>query len=329
MTLKRFYGVMWLVIILPASAAWAAEPTPSALEWLEKMSRAAQTLNYAGTFVYLQGTHMKAMRIFHKADASGEHERLVSLNGSAREVLRHNNVVTCIIPDSKSVVVEKRLPHKYFSIALPRETAQLIEYYRLSLLGQARVAGRESQIVGIEPKDRYRYGYRLWLDKVSGLLLKSALLNETGEPVEQVMFTSLKLNRPIPSVDLRPTTIDKGYTWYVDKNDGHYAATRRGEWRVTELPAGFMRVVDEKHHLAGSRKPVQHMVFSDGLATVSVYIEKMGPRKQLLQGLSDMGAVHVYGAEIHGHQVTVVGEVPAATVEMIGRSIHYQPNAAK
>ena len=327
MTLKRFYGVMWLVIVLPVSTAWAAKP--SALDWLEKMSRAAQTLNYSGTFVYLQGTHMKAMRIFHKVDASGEHERLVSLNGSAREVLRHNNVVTCIIPDSKSVVVEKRLPHKYFSIALPRETAQLVKYYHLSLFGQARVAGRESQIVGIEPKDHYRYGYRLWLDKSSGLLLKSALLSETGEPVEQVMFTSLKLNRAIPSVDLRPATIGKGYTWYVDKNNGHYPAAYRGEWRVTRLPAGFMRVVDEKHRLAGSRKPVQHMVFSDGLATVSVYIEKMGQRKQLLEGLSDMGAVHVYGTEIHDHQVTVVGEVPAATVEMIGRSIRYQPNAAK
>lgn len=318
-------------LCLTATAAVAQE---DARDWLRQMSTASQELNYRGTFVYLHQGRLEAMRIIHRAsDDAGEQERLVALTGDAREVIRDQDRVTCILPRSKAVMVGRSLPRKPFPAALPRDLDDLTDNYEFLVQGEERVAGLPARIVLIRPRDAYRYGYRLWLDSGSRLLLKSELIDTGGQAVEQIMFTELELLDTIPESELQSDLRGEDYT-----RKGHdRTATAEGAvagdavsasgWTVTRLPPGFMLTHSNRHALpsAGSAE-VEHLVFSDGLATVSVYIEPESASDQPgLAGASRMGAVNALGLRQNGHQITVVGEVPQMTVERMGESVQRKP----
>ncbi len=321
---------LYLLLLLSFAAYGAEDSAKQAQAWLEKMAHAVKTLNYEGSFIFIHDDQIEAMRIVHAADADGEHERLISLNGSAREILRDNNLLTCILPDSRTVVVEKSRPRNYIPQGLLDLDKSLSKYYSLNMLAKDRMTGRAAQVIQIKSRDQYRYGYRLWLDDSTGMLLKSDLVNEAGKPIEQMMFTSLHIVDRIPHADLKPEVSGQGYNWFREPKSGSAARPATGgvaerRWRVTHLPPGFNMTMHNEHGIPTSRMPVDHMMFSDGLASVSVYIEAPNPREKLFKGVSHMGAVNAYGAVVSGHQVTVVGEVPKATVMMIGKSVVYQP----
>ncbi len=291
--------------------------------WLDRMSRAMQTLNYQGTFVYLHGGEIESMRIVHSRDESGERERLLSLNGEAREVIRDDRSVTCIWPGSRSVTVSKSRPRTPFPSTIP-EASQLAERYRFRLLaGDARIAGMPARILDIEPRDEFRYGYRLWIDRETHLLLRSDLLDERGRPVEQVMFTELQVLDHIPEERFRPILNGTGYTW-VNEQDVETMAPDP-MWVVSRLPAGFALKQRAKKPMQPNAKGVEHLVVSDGLATASIFIEPLQSGQQRFEGPSRMGAVNVFGTIQRDYQITVVGEVPAATVEYIARAVVYNP----
>ena len=308
------------------SAAAAGAATDDARDWLRQMSEASLGLNYRGTFVYLHNGRLEAMQIVHRAAKDGEQERLVALTGDAREVLRDKDNVTCILPNSKAVMVDKSLPRQPFPAALPRDLDELTDTYEFLVLGEERVAGRvPARIVAIRPLDAYRYGYRLWLDRDSHLLLKSELIDRAdGHAVEQMMFTDVEILDAVSDAALTPSLRGDGYTWHEQKDraaaDDH-SALGESNWSVTGLPAGFMRTHHNRHVMPSAAVPVEHMVFSDGLATVSVYIEPRQAGAQGLSGHSNMGAVNALGVQAGDHQITVVGEVPRLTVERIGRSV--------
>ena len=176
------------------------------------MSVAMQTLNYQGTFVYLHGSEIETMRIIHSRDESGELERLLSLNGEAREVIRDNNSVTCIWPGTRAVTVSKARPRKPFPASIPK-AEELDAHYRIVTQGEARIAGMPARVVAIQPRDEFRYGYRIWLDRETDLLLRSDLLDNTQRPVEQVMFTELQVVDHIPAERFKPVLSGTGYTW--------------------------------------------------------------------------------------------------------------------
>ncbi|HSS66086.1 MAG TPA: sigma-E factor regulatory protein RseB domain-containing protein, partial [Gammaproteobacteria bacterium] len=197
---------------LSFAGTWTERP---AGEWLEKMARAAQSLNYDGTFVYRNGDRMESMRIIHLATPAGERERMFSLTGAAREVLRDSEKVTCILPDNQSVVVKKSRPRSVtLRVFDPREG--FARHYDLSSQPGERVAGRKTALIKVTPKDEYRYGYRLWLDRVTGLLLKSELVGDSGRALEQIVYTDIKLPATIPEELLEPAISGEGYTWYTD-----------------------------------------------------------------------------------------------------------------
>ncbi|MGA7801177.1 MAG: MucB/RseB C-terminal domain-containing protein [Gammaproteobacteria bacterium] len=294
-----------------------------ARQWLQKMSHAVETLNYEGTFVYLHAGRMDAMHIIHRYGPDGEQERLVSLTGAAREVIRNNRTVTCVLPDSKSVVVNKSLPRTPFPGVLPDNLDRLSQDYSFQVLGSDRMTGVAARVIAIKPKDRYRYGHRLWLAKDTDLLLKSDVTDRHGVPVEQVMFTRLAVKQDIPESVFNPALNGKDFTWYRSSG-GKVPPTGKLpiEWQVANLPSGFQLVHHSRHRLPSGDNLVDHMVYSDGLATVSVYIEKPdSDDRDRLRGASSMGALNAYGGTVDGYQVTVVGEVPEATVSMIGRSV--------
>lgn len=333
-TVKHLVLALFLITVLVGETVLAeGQGTPHTASnsldkvqvWLRKMSRAAHTLNYEGAFVYSFDNHMHAMRIVHSADTTGERERLVSLNGPAREVIRDHNLVTCILSDDRSVLVENAHPSKQFPPAFPINTETLNTYYSFALAGTERMAGRPAQKIIIRPRDNYRYGYTLWVDKKTGLLLRTNLLNATSKPVEQFMFTDIKYLKHVPDKWLKPSVSGKKFTWYEpDKLGDNMPSSSPRHWQVTELPSGFKLDVYRRHKLAPERPAVVHMVFSDGMASVSVFIEKLSNQTDTLLGSSRIGAVNAYGRHLDDHYVTVVGEVPQDAVQLIANSLVYK-----
>lgn len=316
--------ILALLLLVPVLALAADSSSEDARKWLDKMAYAMKSLNYEGTFVHLQDNQIEAMRIYHGVDEQGEHERLLSLTGEAREIVRDNDVLRCILPDSRAVVVEKSRSKHYIPAALLEIGSKLGSHYDFKVLGMDRMVGMTAQVVGVMPRDPYRYGHRLWLDEHTGMLLKSDLVNEQGEVVEQLMFTSLKLQKKIPMHQLKPAISGRNFTWYNDNSEAVTVGNKKA-WSVTQLPAGFMMSMHQNHGLPTSKMPVEHLMFTDGLSSVSVFIEKPEHVKEILKGASRMGAVNVYGTMVAGHQVTVMGEVPQAAVVLIGESVRYSP----
>ncbi|QKT02404.1 MucB/RseB C-terminal domain-containing protein [Ectothiorhodospiraceae bacterium 2226] len=322
-------GVKFIGCILLCAVAGTAiaEDSVEPQVWLERMSEALRTLNFDGTFVYMHDGQMHAMRIIQSADEQGKAERLVSLTGHPREVIRDADLVTCILPDSKSVVVETSRSNRGFPMILPTRLDELERHYTFAAHGEDRVAGRVARKFAIQPRDGYRYGYELWLDVENHLLLKANLVNEQGEAVEQFMFTELQVLDQVPAALMQPSVSGKEYAWHRQKETKADSRPERSPWQVSALPEGFSLEVHRKNYLSTSMMPVEHMVFTDGLSSVSVFIEEQSLDQEPIVGRSRMGAVNAYSRVVAEHQVTVVGEVPAATVRMIGESIAPTPDA--
>jgi sigma-E factor negative regulatory protein RseB len=309
------------LLLLLAAVVAPAHAEDTARQWLEAMSEALQNLNYDGTFVYLHDGKLEAMRIIHQRDGEDEKERLVSLTGSAREVIRDNQSVTCIMPDSKSVMVGRSRPRQPFPV-VPRDLDSIENFYRFERVGDDRMAGVMTQVVSITPRDVYRYGYRFWIAKDSKMLLKSDLTGAHGAPIEQMMFTQLGVGNEVSESGMPVSAGEEAPAWH-HQDIGGAAPGDPGEprWVVRRLPDGFSLTHYQRKRMQPGGEGTEHLVYSDGLATVSVYVEMASADGDSLMGLSSMGAMNAYGAIVDGHQVVVVGEVPAATVEMMARSI--------
>ena len=302
------------------SVVWAES---DARQWLERMSMASQSLNYTGTFVYQRQGNLEAMQIIHARDESGERERLRSLTGPKREVLRDNQVVTCILGDRQSVVVNKSRPRTPFPVSFPTELMDLERNYSFKVLDEDRVAGLTCRVVAVEPRDEYRYGRRLCVHDESHLLLRSELTADKGQAIEQVMFTTVEFPKVISGQKLLPDLDGADFTWQREPTDqpkkDDTAADSR--WKVSRVPDGFMLTDHGWHQLSADDPGVEHWVYSDGLASVSVYIEKSMKDGEPYSGVSYRGALNAYGTMVGGHYVTVVGEVPRQTVELIAKSV--------
>lgn len=318
-----------LLAAVPAAQVWAGS-SGEAREWFSRMTRATQTLNYDATFVYMQGRRLEAMRIIHGADGDGERERMISLSGSPREIIRDSSGVAYILPNRNSIIVEGQRARTPFVGGGRINTEQVAQYYDFLMVGSDRMAGHKAKVIAIRPKDQYRYGYRLWLDERSGMLLKSELISTNGAVLEQVMLTNFNLLDEVPSSALEPSLGGEGFVWAREPKDTGEAVERGDDWQATRLPDGFALTLHERHRLPEGGTPVEHLLFGDGLASVSVFIEKMEEgSKHLLKGASHVGAVNAYGTVVAGHQVTAVGEVPQATVSLIGQSVQYNPAGGK
>jgi sigma-E factor negative regulatory protein RseB len=315
--LTRFL-ILGLSLLAPAVHA-----DNSAHQWLAKINDAAESLSYEGVFVYLHDGRMEAMRVVRAVNDGAAKERLYSLNGEAREIIRDREQLWCYLPGRKIGVHEyRKAVDSSFPSLLPDDISGLDENYEISVGRRARIADRITRLISIVPRDAYRYGYNLWADVDSGLLLKADLINGDGEPIEQYMFTHVAIGAPIPAADLKPRTPKGELVWHGEQGlPGGDAAPAEG-WTVAKVPAGYRLTASIIRMMPMRNAPVLHLVYSDGLSTVSVFIERLsGKGLQHVKGLSRMGAVHAFGDVVDGHQITVVGEVPAATVDLMGHSV--------
>ena len=312
----------------------AEEPSSQEVTtWLHKMEQAVHQLNYEGTFVYLLDNHMEPMYLLHTAQGGQERERLVSLNGMPRQVVRDNYSIICVLPDQRSVSAELR------SGANPTETSsgdlsQLTENYEFHVYGTERVAGRKARVILIVPRDNLRYGHRLFLDVNSALPLKSELLDKEGKPISQIMFTNLRI---APTISLEKNTdesvnlvTEDQYSWVNQQPSLRLPDEDRERigWSFPGLPKGFRLRVHSRKAAAKGRAAVDHFVFSDGLATLSVYVEK-AQTQHGLNGESQVGTVNVFGTNKDGYQITAVGEVPPQTVRQLAQMIEQKDQDAE
>jgi len=319
-----------LVLQVPL-AGHAGGSTKEAREIIDRMSEARKSLSFEGILVYQRGKNLYSMRIIHKADKGRERERLISLSGPARELVRDERQTTCVFPDNRAVMVVKNRFSEIFPAPLPKPIEQIENLYSFSVLGKDRVAGREAWVVRIQPKDPDRYEHKLWIDAASYLLLKSHILDSQGETLEEVLFTRIKLRDFIPDSLLTPKLAGEGYTWYRNEPGGNKADDGSGaKWTVNWLPEGFAMRGYEEQAITPSRPAVDHLFFSDGLATFSVFVEKSAaPAADGVESQTSLGAVNTYTWMTDGYQVTVVGELPAVTVRRVAGSIAGKEIAGK
>lgn len=320
----RFLLHLSLVMTLALPGISLATDNDKAIQILENMTEAAKNLTYEGVFAYQSGKNLQSIRIYHRADARGELERLISLNGAAREVIRSNDMVTCVNPDGKQVSVSRRPLGRGFPSDLPRRLNSATPFYEVQLGDMDRIAGRKAHELIITPVDSYRYGYRLWVDTDTHLLLKSELIGSDGDVLETFAFSAINTDVHIPDHKFRSQMTGEEMTWHRSEPENPVntaAQSRQSRWHAGWLPDGFALVAYQTRLRASNGADVEQRVYSDGLSSVSVFIEKIRARHNHLRGGSHVGAINAFGTIMHAHFVTVVGEVPPKTVEKIGSNI--------
>ncbi|MBI2296791.1 MAG: MucB/RseB C-terminal domain-containing protein [Betaproteobacteria bacterium] len=323
--------LIWPIVFLGLSApAFAAEESASqdGLAWLKKMASASRQLNYSGIFVYRHGTQTEASRIVHYVNAAGGvFEKLETLDGPAREVIRTNDQVTCYLPDSKTVIIEKRSARRFPALLPEQLTSGVADHYTVREAGRDRVAGFDCQVVVLEPKDKLRYGHQFCAEAGSGLPLRARTLNEKNEPLESFAFTEIKIGGGFNRDKVKSRYAAKSKDWKIDRSALPIAETpAETGWVLASQPAGFKKLTELKRSIAGRAAAVSHIVYSDGLAAISVFIEPL-PKSRPAQSLSYQGAVNIYTRPIADYLVTVLGEAPAATVMQIANSLEFRGTA--
>lgn len=318
----RSVTVLWVCLV--AGPLYAADT--DGLELLKRMSEAMHVNNYSGTFVYRHKDKVETLKIVHGNTPDGIKERLITLSGKPREILRNDSVVTCIWPENQRVLVDKSRPGSNFPGLIPQDPARLAAHYNVSVQDKPqRIADRDCRVVDVMPKDEYRYGYRLWIDEETYLLVRSDLLNENNEAVEQVMFTELVVYDEVPVEALKPEfEVDDGFRQRETDDFSDIVSTDKARWQSTNLPSGFFMQTWKKRVNKSGNTTVEQLVYSDGLASVSVFIEP-NKSKKMLSGSRRRGALNVYGKIFDNYHITVVGEVPGQTVKQIAESVELKP----
>ncbi|HLB15965.1 MAG TPA: MucB/RseB C-terminal domain-containing protein [Burkholderiales bacterium] len=301
----------------------AAQENADAISWLQRIYRSTERLSYTGTFVYQQGEQVESSRITRIVDASGVHERLEALDGTPREIVRVNEEVKCYLPQTMTVKVERQADTTPFP-AMRADARELVPYYDIRKGETERIAGYDCQSIILEPKDKLRYGHKLWADLATGMLVKAKTFNEKHEVVEQFTFTQLQIGGRIERDQVKSRFAGKGRDWRVESAATVPADLARHGWLLRSLPAGYRKITEMKRNL-GASVDVGHIVLSDGLAAMSVFIEPLAAKPSLGPlGPSRQGAVNVYTRKLDGYLVTVVGEVPAESVKLIANSLEYR-----
>jgi sigma-E factor negative regulatory protein RseB len=312
--------ILALTALLAAPRALAEDVTA----WLERTAAAARDLNYIGTIVYQHGARVETSRLIHWNDGGSEREKLVSLDGPPREVIRSGSEARCYYPEAKLIRVEPRALRNAFPSLSLAERRALFGNYLFHKAEAGRVAGLAAQAYVFEPKDGLRYGRKFWVDDATGLLLKARIANERGDVIEQFSFTDLTIGAKIDSKMLEPTWTATAPDWRMQNAATGEIVPRDTGWFVGRLPAGFSKIAEGYRSLHARRDPVVHLVYSDGLVAVSVFIEKGGSIPPRPLGLSQQGGVNVYVRPVDDRIVTVLGEVPGTTVRQIAYSVSHR-----
>lgn len=331
----------WGVFAILASAAAVAADGPR--QWLERMNHALTANDYEGTFSHWQDGKVEMLRIIHRVENGEVRERLVSLDNSGREFIRTGTELACYLPDKRTVLVEKRAAESPLLGNFPSFDQSSTRFYDIREVERTRVNRRHTRLIAVTPKDEFRYGYKLWIDDSTAMPIRSQLCDAKGRIIEQVVFSELTFNAHIPDSAFKPEVSTEGFQWLRnDQGSPAFAGGAPVLWNALKLPPGFRMTVRSAQVMPGSSDPVAHLVYSDGLAAVSVFVEVQttsaappassttGPLRSSqsatappspTSSVARVGSTSAFSTFVEGHKVTAVGEVPPETVEFIANSV--------
>ena len=320
MQLPRLQALVWPALavgqLFCTAAAMAERVEPN--EWLSRMGTAVQTTSYEGTVIRIQDGKAEALKVVHTMSDGVIREKVVAQEGNGIEIIRNGNEVHCILPDRQSVLVEEWDDQSTLFSTLPSSEVRFGSEYDVSIVREERVAGRQTVLVAIRPHDGYRYGHRIWLDTETAFPLQTQLIGEDGMALEQVKFADISLNKTIEASALAPSYSTENFRWLTQPSR-HISHALETEWASTDMPQGFQAVSTHGETMPGSDAVVTHIMYSDGLASVSVFIARGD--SSVSEGPSRVGGSNSYSVVIDGHRVTAVGGVPAMTVEQIATTM--------
>jgi sigma-E factor negative regulatory protein RseB len=309
--------------LLAAANVCAGESRVSP-DWLKIVAFAAHQTNYSGVFVYQYDDNVKTSRITHVVEPDSEYERLESLDGPKREIIRHHGQVWNYV-NHKMVQMDSQSGRGSFPSLLPGQLSALSENYQVKEMGMERVAGYSAQVILLQPKDSLRYTHKIWVHSDSGLLLKAAVLGDKNQMVEQYTFTQLqiggKIDRSWVKRGASAVSRDAGLPKPSERAKG--TTPVNSGWVVDALPAGFKKTMEVQRPSHDRHVPMTQLVFSDGLSAISVFIEIADADEDDADGLSSRGAMNLYRKVMGLHLVTVVGEVPPRAVIQVLDSVRY------
>jgi sigma-E factor negative regulatory protein RseB len=323
------------VALVSAPSAWAQSGSadapaqaPEVRAWLLRIHEAASRQNFQGTFVVTGGGAVSSARIAHYCEGKNQFERSESLDGQARFIYRHNELVQTVWPASRVAMVEQRSLPASFPALLQAGDDRIVDFYDVHPQGVDRVAGYEARVLLVKPKDGYRYGYRLWADQASGLLLRADVLGERGDVLETSAFSEVTIGvKPQPESVLQPMKKLDGFR--VLRPVLTPTRLEAEGWSVRQPAPGFRQVSCLKRPMEGtglvdksSAEPqVLQTIYSDGLTYVSLFIEPFNPQRHTRPMLASVGATQTLMQQQGDWWITVVGDVPPATLRTFAREL--------
>ena len=306
-----------------ACTAQAAPGDP--MNWLQRAAQAARQASYEGTYVHTNGERTSTVRISHVNQAGEEHERIEPLDGATHEIVRRNDEMYCRFPDAKTVKLDPRITARFFPAILTGAVDTIAANYDVKLGKSERVLGFECQWIRLEPRDNARFAQRMCSDVNTGLILRAKTLNEQHQVIEQYTFTDLKVGPHVGRNDLKSIFRARSRQWFSDGQPRDEAASAETGWLVARPPSGFQKVSEIKRTLPGRSQPVSQIVFTDGLASLSVFVEPNVAPARSGEASSEDGTTSFFVRPMGDQLVTVLGEVPLATAQQVARSVARRP----
>ncbi|TAJ64350.1 MAG: transcriptional regulator [Variovorax sp.] len=315
-----------------ASAQAAGEPPAmSVTEWLQRMHAGARQRNYVGTFVVsAPGGDLSSARIWHVRDGEQQIERIEALSGPQRSTFRRNQSVMTFLPEAKVVKVEKRENLDLFPNLPDKQDSSIGEFYDVRPIGKDRVAGFDADVVQLTPHDGLRFGYRIWSERRTGLVVKLQTLDDQSRVVEQSAFSELQLDVPVKAQALAQMMANTaGYR--IEKLELERTSAQDEGWTLSTPVAGFKPRSFFRRPAAGGDKNAAtqdrtvQWIFSDGLASVSLFIERYDAKRAPRDGVLTIGATNAIRRRLpepaNDWWLTAVGEVPQQTLDAFAQSL--------
>ena len=326
MTSTVTHGLRRVLPALAVGVACSAQAAPSdPLAWLQRASQAARQASFEGTYVHTNGDRTSTIRITHVNAGGEEHERIEPLDAATHEIVRRNDEMFCRFPDAKTVRLDPRITARFFPAIIAQPAETIASSYDVKLGKTERVLGYECQWLRLEPRDALRYAQRVCSEVATGLILRSKTLNEQGQVIEQYTFTDLKLGPQVARTDLKSIFRARNRQWLSDGQPRDEVASAQTGWTLGRTPPVFHKVTELKRTLPGRSQPVSQLVYTDGLASLSVFVEPNTAAARSAETSSEDGTTAFFVRPFGDHLVTVLGEVPLATAREVARNVTRRP----
>ena len=332
MNLIAMVGLMVAVLASPAMAQKPSEAVStgngaiSVSEWLARMHEAAmKKRSYVGTLVQTSQTGINSARIWHACDGQNQVERVEALTGAPRSTIRKDDKLVTFVPEAKLVRMETRESMagsgNFTEILKPGDNS-IAEFYTAKSLGAERIAGHEAEVVQLSPRDNLRYGYRLWTERKTALVLKIQTLDAAGAVLEQAAYSELQLDAPVKMNKLK-AMMKPSEGWRVEHSDVVKTTAAAEGWQLKANVPGFKPVSCHKRGAStqAAQDDTLQWVFSDGLATVSLFVQPYDKTLHTQEGVASTGATHSLFRRMNDYFLTVVGEVPPGTLRSFASAI--------